>query len=298
MGMTQEHTFYFIHVRRSKAEAEVKVQNPVFTVKIDRTNGTRLGIKLDVQVSNKCMFIKEVMGGLAFTWNQQNADNKIKPGDRIVRVNSVEGNAHALMEECKKCQALEIELIRGTAIPITPGLLVTVKNTFSNFIAGLEGHVSKVDEEGDALMMITGIGAQWVSKQDYDKLTFEDYERFYLKRYCDFRDLHVALKAKVESGASSIKNLPEMPMEERFGFRRHIANFGIGSFLTQRQEGLQKYIEGLLTQITTLDSEPCISEFFGASRVPQVDVSTQDVLQQRLDDLILKYQESHPHTKP
>lgn len=291
IGICHEHTFYFIHVRKGKNEAEVDIQDPMFTVQMDRSSGLRLGLKLDVQVSNRCMYIKEVIGGLALAWNQQNSSNKVKPGDRIVRVNSVSGNARALMEECKKCQALEIELFRGTAIPITPGLHVTVKTRFANLQTGLEGHVLKVDEDGDALMLINGIGSQWVNKKDYDKMTFEDTERFYLKRYCDFRDLDTALRAKLAVGDTRVKSLADMPGEERFGFRRQVANWGLGAFMMQRMDGLQRYLEVLLAQVTRLDLEPCIADFFGASRVPQVDAATRDILQQRLDKLIAKFHE-------
>merc|ERR1719189_727534 len=66
----------------------------MYEIKLDRSKGTRLGFKLDVQVATRSLFIKEVVGGLAFTWNTAHQDQKVRPGDRIVRVNKADGDAH------------------------------------------------------------------------------------------------------------------------------------------------------------------------------------------------------------
>jgi len=289
-GISNEHTFYFVHVKRSKGEAEVEIENPQYIVKLDRSKGTRLGFKLDVQVATRSLFIKEVVGGLAFTWNTGHPDQKVRPGDRIVRVNKSEGDAHALMDECKKCQVLELELHRGTAVPIAQGLSVNVKQPFGNFNVGQAGSVIKVDDDGDALLKIQGIGSQWVCKQDYDKFTFEDTERFYLKRYSDFRELYNGLKEKIEAGtAELVKTLPEIPAEERFGFRRSLSSLGMSSFMQVRREGLQTYIDAVLAQTPTLKAEPLVADFFGAETVPEVGAASKDVLRQRLELLVSKH---------
>merc|ERR1719412_656767 len=98
VGQSHEHTFYLVHVRKGKGEGEVEIENPMYTVRLDRTKGTRLGLKLDVQVATKSLFIKEVVGGLAFAWNGSHQDQKVRPGDRVVRVNKAEGDAHAMMD--------------------------------------------------------------------------------------------------------------------------------------------------------------------------------------------------------
>jgi len=302
IGICHEHTFYFVHVRKGKGEAEIDIENPMYEIKLDRSKGTRLGFKLDVQVATRSLFIKEVVGGLAFTWNSAHQDQKVRPGDRIVRVNKTEGDAHALMDECKKCQVLELELHRGTAVPIAGGLSVTVKRPFGNFQAGQTGSVTKVDEDGDALMKIQGIGSQWVCKQDYDKFIFEDSERFYLKRYCDFRELYTGLKAKIDEGtAEAVKNLPEIPAEERFGFRRSLSSLGMSSFMQVRREGLQKYIDLVLAQTPKLEAEPLVADFFGAQAIPEVGAATKDILKQRLDMLVAKHrslEEAKVNVKP
>lgn len=288
--ISNEHTFYFVHVRKGKGEAEVDIENPVYQISLDRTKGTRLGFKLDVQVATRSLFIKEVVGGLAFTWNTGHPDQKVRPGDRIVRVNAAEGDAHGLMDECKKCQVLELELHRSTAVPIAAGLTATVKHAFGNFKVGQGGSVIKVDEEGEALMKITDIGCQWVCKQDYDKFVFEDTERFYLKRYSDFKELYSGLKEKIEAGtASKVKDLPEIPAEEKFGFRRSLSMLGMSSFMQVRREGLQNYIDAVLSQMPTLKSEPSVADFFGSESVPEVGAATKDILRQRLELLVSKH---------
>lgn len=296
IGAHQEHTFYFIHVRKGKGEAELEIENPVYTARLDRTKGTRLGLKFDPQVATHSLFIKEVVGGLAFTWNSTHHDQKVRPGDRIIRVNQTEGDPHAMMEECKKCQVLDLELRRGTAVPITPGLSVTVKKSFGNFEPDERGTVTKVDDEGDALMKIQGVGNQWVCKQDYDKFTFEDSERFYLKRYCDFRELYMTLKGKVDAGTSAvIKTLPDVPEEERFGFRRSLSGLGMSSFMAVRREGLQKYLDVVMSQVKKFEDEPALNDFFGNDSVPEVSTARKDVLKQRLEQLIQKHRSLEQH---
>lgn len=293
IGICHEHTFYFIHVHKAKGEAELEIENPLYTVDLDRTKGTRLGLKLEVQVATRSLFIKEVVGGLAFSFNAQQQKNKVKPGDRIVRVNNIEGDANLMLDECKKCQALQLELHRGTAIPIMPGLSATVRKGFGNLIEGQEGTVTKIDEEGDALMQIKGIGNQWVCKQDYDKFMFEDSNRFVFKRFCDFKDLVTNIQAKIDKGTETpIKALPNIPHDEHFGFRRQLSSMGMSNFMAERKEGLQRLLNAVLAQVSSLEDEPLLADFFGAHPIPSVGVAKEDILKQRLDMLIMKHQPS------
>jgi len=292
VGPCNEHTFYLVYVRKGKGEAQVEVENPSYEITFDRSSGNRLGLKLDIQVSTRSMYIKEVVGGLAAVHNNSDAVQKVRPGDRIVRVNDVEGDAHALMEECKKCMPLRVELHRQTAVPITAGLRVTVKQPFAHLQVGCEGSVTKVDEEGEALMKFNGIGSQWVCKQDFDKFMFEDSERWYLKRYFDFRNLYAALKHKIESDPTSsvIKDLPELPKEERFGFRRQMSSLGLSGFMAARREGLQKYIDEVMSHLKMLEDEALVAAFFGSNPLPaELDQKSQDILNARLNTLIAKH---------
>jgi len=293
-GMGPDHTFYFVCVTKGKEESKVEIENPEYTIMLDRSKGTRLGLKLDVQVSTRSLYIKEVVGGLAFAWNSTHLDEKVRPGDRIIRINKVEGDAHGLMDECKKTQALEIELRRGSAVPIAPGLHAIVKKSFGNLDVEQEGDVIKVDEDGDALMKIQGLGSQWVSKQDYDKFIFEDTDRFYLKRYTDFKELYVALKAKADAGTGKVTNVPGIPDDERFGFRRTMSSIGMSSFMQKRREGLQAYVDNILSQVDLLESEPLLADFFGADPLPQVASATKDLLKQRLEMMVAKHRSMTP----
>jgi len=290
--MHSENTFYFVHMHKAKHDAELEIENPVYHATLDRSKGTRLGLKLDVQVANRCLFIKEVAGGLAKIHNSRSPDAKILPGDRIVAVNGIEDDAHAMLEESKKQVSLEFELNRGMAIPIVTGLGVIVKQAFGNLEIGQKGNVSKVDDEGDAQMQLRGVGKQWIPKQDYDKFIFEDCDRYYLKRFSDFKELYASLKAKLADSLQStpIKNLPNFPTEENFGFRRQLSNLGMSSFMDQRREGLQKLLADLLSQVGRLEEEPLLAEFFGAKPVPNVGTMKEDILKQKMEQLVLKHQ--------
>lgn len=293
MGMNAEHTFYLVRVRKSRDEAELAISNPIFETRLDRSKGGRLGLKLDIHASTHSLYIKEIIGGLAFVWNSANPDDKMRVGDRIIRVNKVEGDAYALMEECKQNQVLDLGIHRGSAVSVTAGLSATCKQAFDNLKPGFTGTVTKVDEEGDALMKIGGIGNQWVCKTDYDKFTFEDIDRFYLKRFSDFRDLYTILQAKIDAGtAEAVTSLPELPVEERFGFRRRLSAMGASNFMKDRRDGLQRYLEAIFVQIPRIEAEPAVAEFFGTELVPDVDAAMKEVLRQRLEVLTARHRES------
>merc|ERR1712085_246391 len=142
-----------------------------------------------------------------------------------------------------------------------------------------EGDVVKVDEDGDSLMKFTGGSC-------------EDSDRYYLKRYSDFKELHTNLKVKVDAGSSPIKQLPPMPDDERFGFRRTMSSLGMGSFNQKLKDGLQAAVDMLLKQVTLLESEPALANFFGQSSLPDVSATTKELLKERLAGLVAKYRKS------
>jgi len=293
VGIGQEHTYYFVFVRKGKGEGELDIENPTYIVDFDRSGGGKLGLKLDVNLSTRSLFIKEVVGGLSATWNQTCGDPSvlIRSGDRIVRINAVEGDATAMMEEAKKTVPMQLEITRQTAMPVLPGLQLTLRQPFSHLEVGQEGTVTRVDEEGEALIKLKGIGNQWVCKQDFDKFIFEDSERYYFKRFSDFRNLYTALKKKLDEDPDNarIKNLPELPKEERFGFRRQMSSLGMSSFMKARREGLQKYIDVVMSQLHKLEDDAILSDFFGDDAVPDVDERVKEALWTKLDLLVEKH---------
>jgi len=286
-----DDTYYFIHVHKAKGTAEMKIENPMYVLKLDRSQGVRLGLKLDVQVATRCLFIKEVVGGLAMEHNKKDTDMKIRPGDRITRVNKVENDAQLMLEECTKTHSLELELHRGSAVPIVVGLNATVKTAFCDFMEGSEGSVTKVDEEGDALVKLQGKVQQWVVKEDYEKFKFEDIDRYYLKRFTDLKDFYFALKAKVDAKASKITKMEPFPPEETFGFRRQLAAFGMSSFVSDRLTGLQKCLTVIFAQVNKLEEEPLLAEFFGQGTLPKLGTKQEDPLKHKLDMLVQKHQQ-------
>lgn len=290
-GKSYDGTFYFIHVKKGKGDGEVEIENPRYTITLDRTKGHKLGMKLEEQGATRSLFIKEVISGLTFNWNKAHRDMQVKPGDRIVRVNDVQGDATALFDETKKKTLFEIELHRGSAMAITAGLRVTLKSDFGVWRSFMEGTVDKVDDDGDAQMRING-RRQWVSKQDYDNFVFEDSNKYYFKRYCDFQELDAILANGIKSGGTGpIKNLITLPPADNVTFKRRTTMLGSGSAANaQRIELLQEYTDNLLRQSPKLEMEPALANFFGANPIPaDVVLLKQEIIKQRMELLINKH---------
>lgn len=292
-----DHTFYFIRLVKGKGESLVEIKNPEYTVELDRTNGSRLGLKIEVQQSVGCLFIKEVVGGLAYTWNSGRTVDKIRPGDRIVQVNEVMGvprQAQALNEECRQNKKLVLTLRRGSARKIKPGLFVSVKTPFAQLQVNQEGTVEKVDDDGDALIKFKNHGQQWVAKENYEMLTFEDSECFYLRRFEDFKEWFKGMQKKHDGRGLpenfSVGKWPELPRDAHFGFKRTMSTLGVSGWTKRRTDGLQEILDWSLKRVDTLDSEPLIAQFFGNEPVPECGgVAFRDLLKQKLENLVEKH---------
>ena len=72
-----------------------------FTITVDKTSGTRLGVDVDHQ-DGKTLLIEAVTGGLMEKWNNENSSKKVANGMRIVEVNKLRGDVLQLVDECKK----------------------------------------------------------------------------------------------------------------------------------------------------------------------------------------------------
>lgn len=83
-----------------------------YSVTIDRTGGTSLGIDLSKK-DDKALIIVSIKSGLVSKWNDENPSNKIEVNDRIVQVNGSRGDRQALLDECKTMQILEMKVLRG-----------------------------------------------------------------------------------------------------------------------------------------------------------------------------------------
>mmetsp|Transcript_51113 Transcript_51113/g.147470 ORF Transcript_51113/g.147470 Transcript_51113/m.147470 type:complete len:455 (-) Transcript_51113:6-1370(-) len=300
----REHTFYLIQVIRGSKESVVDVAATEYEARLDRKDETRLGLRIEVHQNAGCLVVKEVIGGLAAQWNEDHPDVEIRPGDRIVEVNGIDGtphDVHRLNEECKKRGVVALRMRRGTERPVMPGLRVTVRRAFGQLREGQKGDVVKVDDDGDSLIKFVGHGQQWVGRENYGCLGFEDIEGFYLKRYEDFKVLYQDLKRRVASGKCPMlasQPMPDFPEEETLGFRRFLSVMAMSTFMEEREAGLQRFLDGVLSRVPTLDSDPMLLQFFGADPVPRCGSALlQDFLRLRLDALVERIQRHRAERK-
>lgn len=98
-----------------------------YVVRLHRADGQKLG--LDVERLRDAPFVpvRSVNEGLASMWNEQNPDNRISPGDRIVEVNNVKNNADAMMECCKNDPILVLTLERCEKPPLVESVASTTE---------------------------------------------------------------------------------------------------------------------------------------------------------------------------
>uniref|UniRef100_A0A7S4PS37 Calmodulin n=1 Tax=Alexandrium monilatum TaxID=311494 RepID=A0A7S4PS37_9DINO len=69
---------------------------------VDQSNGRTLGVKVDSS-DGRTLLIKSINGdGLIAEWNSQNRAKQVSPGDRIIEINDLRGDAKRLMKELKK----------------------------------------------------------------------------------------------------------------------------------------------------------------------------------------------------
>lgn len=99
-------------IRQDNTPQEASTKNGEYTIRLDRTNGTRLGVDVDDQ-DGVSLLIDNVTGGLAEEWNNNNPQNRVVKGDRVVEVNGVRGNVDALVVECQKQQVISMKIMRA-----------------------------------------------------------------------------------------------------------------------------------------------------------------------------------------
>eukprot|EP00413_Alexandrium_margalefii_P000169 CAMPEP_0204519440 /NCGR_PEP_ID=MMETSP0661-20131031/4734_1 /ASSEMBLY_ACC=CAM_ASM_000606 /TAXON_ID=109239 /ORGANISM="Alexandrium margalefi, Strain AMGDE01CS-322" /LENGTH=191 /DNA_ID=CAMNT_0051524943 /DNA_START=126 /DNA_END=698 /DNA_ORIENTATION=- len=81
-----------------------------FSISIDKSTGTRLGVDVDHQ-DGHTLLIDAITGGLAEKWNTEHPDCALRQGDRIVEVNGIRGDVLQLVEECKKSKVLSMKVL-------------------------------------------------------------------------------------------------------------------------------------------------------------------------------------------
>jgi len=95
-----------------QAMSATQSDGPEFTIQVDKTPGSKLGVDVDHQ-DGVTLLVDAVTGGLIEAWNKAHPDEQVKRGDRIVEVNGYRGDILNLVDECKKTQVLVMKIRRG-----------------------------------------------------------------------------------------------------------------------------------------------------------------------------------------
>lgn len=86
----------------------------VHRVALSKTGCMKLGIDIS-QHDGRTLLVTEIREGIVREWNRINPCHQVRPGDRIIKVNSCQNNARKLLEECRKNDVLRIIIKRAKA---------------------------------------------------------------------------------------------------------------------------------------------------------------------------------------
>lgn len=81
----------------------------VILLPLDKTGGMKLGIDIS-QHDGRTLLVTEIRDGLVREWNRENPCHQVRPGDRIIKVNSCVNCARRLLEECRKGTILRLAI--------------------------------------------------------------------------------------------------------------------------------------------------------------------------------------------
>jgi len=100
----------------NKASSSGRSSVKEYTIHLDKTKGQGLGVNVATIETEASLSVEDVGGGkgtLVRDWNDANPDMMVKPGDRIVDVNGVHGDAGKIIGQLKMNQHLVVKLLRG-----------------------------------------------------------------------------------------------------------------------------------------------------------------------------------------
>merc|ERR1719464_1753443 len=97
------------HSMNEKATTNV---GDVFSVTLQKTDGSPLGLAVDFVSTREVLPVREVTGALAAEWNRDHPDLQVRPGDRIVEVNGARGIADQMMKALKESEVVRLTLVR------------------------------------------------------------------------------------------------------------------------------------------------------------------------------------------
>lgn len=85
-----------------------RIYHVVFLKKSD----AKLGIDVDYAPEDTLLPVLSVYGGLAAKWNHDHPEATVMPGDSIIEVNGLSGNAHGMMQKCETEEVLRMTIQR------------------------------------------------------------------------------------------------------------------------------------------------------------------------------------------
>mmetsp|Transcript_16670 Transcript_16670/g.47674 ORF Transcript_16670/g.47674 Transcript_16670/m.47674 type:complete len:126 (-) Transcript_16670:130-507(-) len=82
-----------------------------WTVKLEKGEGSKLGVDVDL-TDNSRLMVEKITLGLVADWNKANPTKEVKQGDRIMSVNGTKDDARAMATVCQEHQSLELVVRR------------------------------------------------------------------------------------------------------------------------------------------------------------------------------------------
>lgn len=91
-----------------------------YEITLTRVEGTPLGMRVANDDQRTVMIEDIVEGGAIAAFNRESEDKVVRPGDRIVAVNAVSGDAHEVVAELQRSNTMSIRFLRGAQLPQAP----------------------------------------------------------------------------------------------------------------------------------------------------------------------------------
>ena len=92
-----------------KDEVEEERFKREFTIVLEKQDNVSLGFNVDIG-NSVSMVVLTVVDGLLAMWNQAHPDMKVLPGDHVMAVNGLEGDAASMYQACRDDDILEMEI--------------------------------------------------------------------------------------------------------------------------------------------------------------------------------------------
>jgi len=83
-------------------------QDPTLEVELVKLAGSKFGLQLAVTLNGSCLSVKELQAGIATDYNNSNPSWPLAVGQRIVAVNDIRFDAHAMVKEITTASLLRL----------------------------------------------------------------------------------------------------------------------------------------------------------------------------------------------